>query len=192
MRKAWRKLSLAALDKAMTTELIIGEEGEGLLNVNDHDNNIDRRVELVDNIQKSADGMRVVRSSAQLLARVALFKLGIATILVTVAAVIVERDGITAVRTASLEALALISGGALLTALYQITRAAMPRYTSGASIGLIAQLKVIPQLTIAHFLYANQHGAYDSISFSAVLGASLVVVASIAYAVERYFAMKSK
>jgi hypothetical protein len=176
MRRAWRKLADAAFGELVAD----GTIKEPLLA--DAANADDARAMLL-----------LVRNETPLLRRVALIKLTVAAVAITIAAVVTERDAFAALIDPAQTSAAtdgLLAGGVLITVVYQMANIAMPRYAASLTVAVIEQLKVLPQLFLALFFRGQAALVYSAISFTDVLAASLIVCATVAYAAERRYTLR--
>lgn len=177
MRRAWRKLADSAYEQLVAAGSI--------------------RQPLLDSAASADDAramLLLVRNEAPLLRRVALIKLFVAAVAITVAAAVTERDAWSALvdpKQTSAATDGLLAGGVLLTVIYQMANIAMPRYSASLTVAVIEQLKVLPQLFLALFFRGQAALVYSAISFTDVLAASLIVCAAVAYAAERRFEMSA-
>lgn len=161
MRRAWRRLAEIACSTAPDRAALLSDE--------------DKRAALL-----------AVRHEAPLLRRVAVTKLALSAALVTVAAAAGEPAAwpelFDPTRTSTATGL-LLAGGVLLTVMFQLSNIAMPRYATSLSVAFVEQVKVLPQLLLAILVGV----ARLNVGPIALLGAALVIAATIAFATERRF-----
>jgi hypothetical protein len=164
MRHAWRKLAEAALPSTPD------------------------RVSLLDADARAAQ--LAVRHDAPLLRRVAMVKLTLAALAVTIVAASYEPQAWTELfdtsRTSTGTGL-LLAFGVLLTIAFQLSNITMPRYASSLSVAFVEQIKVFPQLLLA---LAIGTGAID-VSAVTVMGGALVLAGTVGYATERRFQLRT-
>jgi drug/metabolite transporter (DMT)-like permease len=126
-----------------------------------------------------------------LLVRVALIKLTTAAVLIGIAAAIFEQPAAHSLAGVNETTAWLLAAGVAITATYQITNVAVPRYVAALTVAMMMQLKVAPQLMLS-LLVSSGSSNIVSASAMGIAGIVCVLVGTIAFAVERYVRERQK